>query len=50
MRRAGIRLSRGAGYGGEAGRMIRLELLMARDTFDVVADRLDALVAATLLG
>lgn len=41
---AGIQLSSGDGFGGAAGHFIRLELLMARDTFDVVADRLAALV------
>jgi L-tryptophan--pyruvate aminotransferase len=45
MRRAGIDLVAGKSYGAPAGRFIRLELLMAQDTFDIVAQRLQALVS-----
>jgi hypothetical protein len=45
LRRAGIELVAGESYGAAPGRFIRLELLMAQDTFDIVAQRLQALVS-----
>ena len=44
MRRAGIDLVAGKAYGAADGRFIRLELLMSQDTFEIVAQRLQALV------
>ena len=44
MSAAGMDFSSGVSYGADPGTHIRLELLMAEDTFDVVAQRLRTLV------